>query len=238
MREIGPVTIRTLHTVEEFGEVKAIEDAVWQDGESTPASLLKVFADHGGLVLGAYAPGGMAVGMAVAFPGRHEGVWYLHSHMMAILPAYRSAGIGRLLKERQVAWAREHGCAYVGWTFDPMQARNAVFNLRDLHARVMAFEPDYYGVLGDVLNGSFPSHRFFVTAGDGSPVRDWRRARRLLPIPADIAALRREDPVRARQWADAYARLFARWNPQGCVVLGLARSPAGHLCYVIGEAQP
>ncbi|MCY0908681.1 MAG: GNAT family N-acetyltransferase [Sulfobacillus thermotolerans] len=233
MKDRESPEIRVLHTLHEFAAVKRIEDAVWQEGEGTPAALLKVFADHGGLILGAFVKEEM-VGMAVAMPARMGDHWYLHSHMMAIMPGYRSLGLGSHLKQEQVRWAKTYGYEFVGWTFDPLQVRNAIFNLRVLKAHVLDFAPNYYGTMGDTLNGNFPSHRFFAVSEDLEGIS--QKPQGLLPIPQDITALRREHPAQAQKWADRYARFFA--SPTRRRIVGLVRSPLGRWCYAWTEARP
>ncbi len=237
----GSVAIKELSTVQELAAVRALEEAVWQGGEGTPAALLKVFADHGGLVVGAVTEdSGALLGMAAGFPGRFRDHWYLHSHMMAISPPCRSQGLGRRLKAFQVQWVRAHHMDFVGWTFDPLQLGNALFNLRVLRARVELFQPNYYGVLGDSLNGAAPTHRFFVSLGSnpGGSAQGWRGAQGLLAIPRNIMQLRREDPGQAIIVADVFVRRYQRFTELGCEVLGVARTPAGRWCYVMGNRGP
>lgn len=227
-----PVTIRPLQTNDELQQVQHIEESVWHHAHSTPVSLLRVFADHGGLILGAYDEGHNMIAMSVAFPGQYHGLWYLHSHMMAVLPAYRSQGIGRQMKSYQLNWALDHGYEFVGWTFDPLQRRNAQLNLGILKAHVLEFYPNYYGVLNDAINGAWPTHRFFVGLHPNWPAMSKKTAKKLIPIPENIAVLRQQDPDKAMWWAEYYVSQFSQ---DGYSVLGLARSPQGRLCYVCGD---
>ncbi len=223
--------IRPVHTHQELQEVHDLEQAVWQ-GQTVPTSLLKVFVDHGGLILGAYEGNGRMVAMAVALAARYQGLWYLHSHMTAVLPAYQQRGIGRQLKQYQVEWALRNGYEFVGWTFDPLQKANAYFNLTVLKARVLAFLPNYYGSLDDRINGSGPTHRFFVGVNPQWPSCQMSCTRTLVPLPEDISHLRQKDPVRAERWSRYYAIRFSAAN---WAVLGLAFSPKRRLSYILGQ---
>ncbi len=225
------VTIRPLCIHEELQQVSQIDQRMWPGGDAIPVSLLRVFGDHGGLILGAFDEGAM-VAMAVAFPARYEETEYLHSHMMAVLPSHQSQGIGRLMKAYQVRWALAQGYGFVGWTFDPLQMRNARFNLGILKARVLAFYANYYGSLGDAINGALPTHRFFVGLNPKWQSQAMRRPRKLVPIPPDILLWRQQDPIRAAWWSDYYLAQFADCRYP---VLGIARLPRGRLCYVCGD---
>jgi predicted GNAT superfamily acetyltransferase len=46
------------------------------------------------------------------------------------------------------------------WTFDPLQTRNARFNLRKLGAVCNTYYPNLYGTMRDGLNQGLPSDRF------------------------------------------------------------------------------
>ncbi len=222
--------IRPVYSHWELQQVHDVEQAVWQ-AHTTPISLLRVFADHGGLILGAYNESERMVGMSAAFAARYQGLWYLHSHMMAVLPSYRLRGIGRELKQYQINWALQNGYDFVGWTFDPLQKANAHFNLTIFKAHVLAFLPNYYGSLHDTINHESPTHRFFVGFSPQWPSCRISRARELVPLPEDISRLREKEPAEALKWAQYYAARFTR---ESFSVLGLAFSPGRRLCYIVG----
>jgi predicted GNAT superfamily acetyltransferase len=48
------------------------------------------------------------------------------------------------------------------WTFDPLQSRNAYFNLHKLGARAERYLVDYYGRMEDELNRGLPTDRLEV----------------------------------------------------------------------------
>jgi len=68
-------------------------------------------------------------------------------------------GIGRALKLRQREWALERGFTQMTWTFDPLVARNARFNLARLGAVAAEYEVAFYGRMSDDLNGDDESDR-------------------------------------------------------------------------------
>jgi predicted GNAT superfamily acetyltransferase len=106
------------------------------------------------------------IGFAYGFPSRQafDGLepHGLHSHMLAVLPDYRRAGIGKQLKWFQRNWALAHGFAWITWTFDPLQAKNARLNLETLGATAVGYRIDAYGRMGGTLNAELPTDRLLA----------------------------------------------------------------------------
>ena len=73
-----------------------------------------------------------------------------------------AAGIGTALKLHQRAWCAERDIGVVAWTYDPLIARNAWFNLGRLGAHVEAYLVDFYGPMDDGLNAGEESDRLLV----------------------------------------------------------------------------
>src|SRR5208283_845949 len=84
---------------------------------------------------------------------------YLHSHMLGVLPEYRDAGIGRTLKLTQRDEARARGIDLIEWTFDPLEIKNAFFNIERLGAIVRRFVLNQYGTTSSPLNAGLPTDR-------------------------------------------------------------------------------
>jgi predicted GNAT superfamily acetyltransferase len=155
-----PVTIRHCHRVEEFEQMVELEFAVWGFGERdvVPSQMYVVAAKIGGQVLGAFVDERM-IGFALAYPGIREGRPYLHSHMAAVLPEYRDLGIGRQLKLTQREDALARGIPLIEWTFDPLQTRNAYFNICRLGVVVRRYLVDVYGSTSSPLHAGLPTDR-------------------------------------------------------------------------------
>ncbi len=152
---IAPVT-----ELADLARCVEIQLAVWgySDGDVVPARVFVVARAIGGQVIGAWA-GRELVGFAMALPGYRDGRAYLHSHMLAVLPEYRNAGLGRRLKlaQRQDALAR--GIERMEWTFDPLEIKNAHLNIARLGAIARRYLPDFYGHSTSVLQGGLPTDR-------------------------------------------------------------------------------
>ena len=68
-----------------------------------------------------------------------------YSHMMAVDGAFQNQGVGAKLKWRQRERAIHEGRSFIKWTWDPMQARNAHFNLNRLGVTVSDYAANFYG---------------------------------------------------------------------------------------------
>ncbi len=165
------ITIRPLQSTREFRACEGLQQRVWQVEpiETVPSDLLITAQRHGGLVLGAFADEEL-VGLLFGFPGRVAPdnpaaagpTWQHCSHLLAVLPEWQGRGIGYRLKLAQREWALGQGYDLVTWTYDPLQAANAVLNLGKLGAVCRCYLPDAYGPMADALNAGMPSDRFEV----------------------------------------------------------------------------
>ncbi|MET8153534.1 GNAT family N-acetyltransferase [Actinoplanes sp. NPDC005259] len=199
---------------------------IWQgdaEGPLLTTELLRALAKSGNYVAGAY-DGATPVGAAVAFfsaPANRE----LHSHITGVGPAGAGRGVGYALKLHQRAWALRQGATVISWTFDPLVARNAYFNLAKLGAVPAEYLPNFYGAMHDRINGDDDSDRLLVywdllaPAGrpcharpdtatvalrrgpDGGPLPGSLHGQTVLvAVPEDVEALRRAAADVAGRW--------------------------------------
>jgi predicted GNAT superfamily acetyltransferase len=157
------IDIRALTTHEQFERCVAMQIEVWgyNDGDVIPRRVFVVAQRIGGQVLGAF-DGDTMVGFAMSLPGYRDGRSYLHSHMLAVLPQYRNAGIGRRLKLAQRDDAIARGFDLMEWTFDPLEIKNAHLNIVRLGAIVRRYQPDFYGPSTSPLQGGLPTDRLYA----------------------------------------------------------------------------
>ena len=153
-------TIRPCCTIEEFEEMVELEIHVWGfvERDVVPSQMYVVASKVGGQVLGAFVGEKMA-GFILAYPGIRDGRPYLHSHMAAVLPEFRDLGIGRRLKLAQREDALARGIPLIEWTFDPLQTKNAHFNLCRLGAVARRYLTDVYGSTSSPLHAGLPTDR-------------------------------------------------------------------------------
>jgi predicted GNAT superfamily acetyltransferase len=237
------IQVRRLATIEEFSEALQLQQCVWgfADADLVPLPVFVVASHTGGQVLGAFD--GRMVGFCLAFTGLKAGGPFLHSHMLAVLPEYRNAGVGRLLKLEQRSDALARGLDLMEWTFDPLQIKNAYFNIARLGAIVRRYLENEYGNTSSPLDGGLPTDRcvaewwmasprveaiLSATAPSRSSVADSRWSRlgieERIILPADMDRIRREDPERARDIQRSTAARFQSSFNQGLAVIGFERS--------------
>jgi predicted GNAT superfamily acetyltransferase len=230
------VEVRQLFQLSEFEEVLRLQQAIWgfADIELLPLRFLVVVSKVGGHVFGAY-DGDMMVGFCFAIPGiKPGGRPYLHSHMLGVLPAYQNAGAGRSLKLKQREEALARGIELIEWPFDPLELKNAFFNIERLGAIVRRYHENQYGITFSPLHGGLPTDRCYAewwidtprVRGilDGAPLA--AACAMKIGYPADIARIRAEDPRRARRIQKENGEKFRRAFEQGLAVTRFARGEA------------
>jgi predicted GNAT superfamily acetyltransferase len=140
------VEVRQCSRIEEFDACVALQREAFglPDIELTPRRHLIVTHNAGGWVLGAFAKGRL-VGFVLHVPAFLNGVRAGYSHMMAVAQDMQNFGIGATLKWAQRSRALAEGVRFIKWTWDPMQARNAHFNLNRLGVIVRSYGENFYG---------------------------------------------------------------------------------------------
>jgi predicted GNAT superfamily acetyltransferase len=140
------ITIRDLVLTEEVYQVEELEKEVWgiSDRDVTPLTQLVAAREAGGILIGAF-DGAVLAGFAYGFIGYEQGEMTLHSHMLAVKPAYRNRNLGYRLKLVQRDQALERGIKRMTWTFDPLQSLNAHFNFSKLGVVSDQYKINFYG---------------------------------------------------------------------------------------------
>jgi predicted GNAT superfamily acetyltransferase len=189
-----------VRTHDEFAACEAMSRDIWGAAERNvvPRELLLTMQHNGGLVHGAFLPGGQLVGFCFAFLGQRDGQLRLCSHQLGVLTEHRGSGIGIALKQAQRYDALRLGYELVTWTFDPLEARNAYINLHRLGCIARLYDRDHYGAMEDDLNRGLPSDRFEA---------EWWLDRTTPVTPVEPAVLLRVgaggEPVREQPNLDA-----------------------------------
>ena len=220
----GDHQVRTLHTRDEMVSLLQVADAVWGPpaGSMVNPDFLMALAHTGGYVAGLFdlsrgVGHGVMVGCSFGMLGRFRGDLVLHSHITGVVNTLQHRGLGRRLKQHQRSWARDNDLSAITWTFDPLVRRNGWFNLHCLGATAEEYHVDFYGPLGDAINGTDESDRL-LAHWDISSTRAHRAAEASLPTsepqpgdvlvatPADIVDIRRHTPDIARHWRTTMRR--------------------------------
>ncbi len=150
-----------LQDIAQLRQCLEIQKLTWgfADKDVLPLRALVVCAKIGGQVIGAVDPNGRVLGFLNAFPGYRDGQVYLHSHMMGVHPDCQNRGIGKQLKLVQREDALDRGIGLIEWTFDPLEIRNARFNIERLGAICRKYLVNAYGVTSSRLHGGLPTDR-------------------------------------------------------------------------------
>jgi predicted GNAT superfamily acetyltransferase len=203
------IQIRALEDAQEMGVCVDLQQRIWGYAplDTVPDQIFIVAKKTGGQVLTAY-DGDVPVGFALAFAATREGLTYLHSHMVGVVEEYQNRGVGRLLKLAQREDALERGINLIEWTFDPLQLKNAHFNIERLGAIVRHYIPNLYGRTSSPLHAGLPTDRLVaewwvgsqrvedVLAGKSHQVSS-HCAR--IAIPAGIRQICRDEPQSAEK---------------------------------------
>ena len=153
-------SIRELHSMQDLLETVELQKDVWGmlDHECTSPHTMKAATVAGGSVLAAEV-GGRKIGFCFGIAAKRDEEIWLWSHMTAVHPEFQSHGIGFALKQAQREWSLANGYRVMAWTFDPMQAGNANFNMNRLGAVARRYYVNHYGAMQDDLNAGLASDR-------------------------------------------------------------------------------
>jgi predicted GNAT superfamily acetyltransferase len=159
----GEIVVRCCEGLDEFRACVALQKEIWNEAdlEIVPDTIFVVALHTGGQILGAF-DGERLIGFTLSMPGLRNGAPYLHSHMTGVRAEYRDRGAGRMLKLLQRDEALSRDIRLIEWTFDPLEMRNAHFNLNRLGAIARRYEPNLYGVTSSPLHRGLATDRLVV----------------------------------------------------------------------------
>ena len=246
------VTIRECVTTDDFQQCIELERAVWQDDDIDimPIRLYMISKNCNAPTIGAFAASGRLVGFvhtSIALLNKEK---VYHSHMAAVVEELRHKDIGFRLKLAQ----RDHAVAadvpLIIWTFDPLQSRNAHFNINKLGAIIRSYKINYYGEgISSVFDSNVPSDRIIAEWWVRSPhvqeVLAGNRPRNLdsaatVEIPDSIDEVRRSSVDSHLEWRQRVRDEFLRELGNGNIVRGFRRQVESRMSYYLfdkDEAQ-
>jgi predicted GNAT superfamily acetyltransferase len=238
-QDAARISLSPLASLAEFREALKLQREIWgfEDIELLPLRLFVVARKVGGQVIGAFDDSAVErpmIGFLLAIPGLNQDGVYLHSHMMGVQARYRDLGVGRRLKLAQREEALRRGVRLIEWTFDPLETKNAFFNIERLGAIVRRFVLNQYGTTSSPLHGGLPTDRCVaewfldsarvrgVVAGGPAPHGEILAR---VGVPHDIAEIRRHDLRRALDIQRGVSSGMLENLSRGLAVTGLELTP-------------
>ncbi len=242
-RDSEEIAVRECTTVEEFDECVRLQREAFglPDLELSPRRHLIVVRGAGGWTLGAFA-GTRLVGFVLTQVAARGRELYGYSHMMAVAKDYQNRGVGARLKWAQRERAMSEGWRFVKWTWDPVQSRNAHFNLNRLGVTVRSYAVNFYGTDYSTATGEFgktlgldsdrlvaewalDSPRVEALARGDAP-EPLGRPEAAVEIPPHWGALLKEDPHEARRELLRVREEFQHAIADGLVCTSFERDPS------------
>ena len=234
---MAEIIIRECTTIEEFDTCIDLQREAFglPNLEISPRRHFIVSRQAGGWTLGAFA-GDRMVGfvhhLAAVRPNNEV---FGYSHVMAVARDYQNQGVGARLKWAQRAKAMSEGREFIKWTWDPMQSRNAHFNLNRLGVSVHTYAENFYGVDYDLpAEHGLPSDRLFASWDLNSPrVSELGAGRthtidahpvKKIAIPTNWSTVVKENADAARDWQIRVRTEFQNAFAEQLVCAGLERS--------------
>jgi predicted GNAT superfamily acetyltransferase len=239
------IDIRPLAEREDLKSAVRLQRQIWgfEDVDLIPLRLFVVASKIGGQVYGAF-DGAQLIGFCMAIPGlKPGGKTYLHSHMLGVLAPYRNTGVGRNLKLTQRDDALARGIDLIEWTFDPLEIKNAFFNMERLGAIVRRYVPNQYGTTSSPLHGGLPTDRciaeWWLSSDRVKTVLEGKRFEtnpvdERIAIPSDIATIRANEPACARDIQQKACEQFRVAFDRGLAVIGFEKTERAGT-YLIGK---
>ena len=233
--ETNDIEIRQLAELDEFAEVVRLQREIWgfKDIDLLPMRLFVVAGKIGGQVLGAFDRRKM-VGFSLCIPGlKLDGRQFFHSQMLGVLPSYRNTGLGRRMKLAQRDYALARGLDLIEWTFDPLELKNAFFNIERLGAIARRYVYNQYGFTSSHLHGGLPTDRLVAEWWIRSPrveaALDQRAVERppikaQIEAPVNISSLVKENAAGAASLQAHMGEQFERHFRAGLAVVGVQKN--------------
>jgi len=217
-------------------------------------SVLGIIPGVGGLVVGGFVDD-ILQACLISFPGYSKsGVRTHWSSRLAVRPEYRDSGLGHDMKRYQRLACKEMKVEDIYWTYDPLESRNAHFNINKLGAEIESYRRDAYGLSGSPLHHGLGTDRFVVRWSVAAPCKPMTFELSEIPlfsadlkskadqlckimIPENIQNIKEQTPDVAAEHRTRTRQLFETAISQGFKVIGFQRDASQHLSYYILKEQ-
>lgn len=228
------IVVRECTSIEDFQQCIELERTVWNDADIgiMPIRLYMISKACNAPTIGAFESGKL-VGFVHTMIALMDGQVIYHSHLAAVLQGWRHKDIGYKMKLAQRDHAMKVGVPLIIWTFDPLQSRNAHFNLNKLGAIIRRYAVNYYGEgLSTVFDSNVPSDRVFAEwwvsspyvasaiAGTHQAPQDKSQS---VSIPEDIESVRAASLEEHKRWRAQVREEFQAKLAAGLIARGFER---------------
>ena len=237
------IVVRKCTTLPEFEACVALQKEVWgeEDLEIEPVTGFVVASETGGQVIGAF-DGSRLVGYTLGLVAYRDNVIYIHSHHTGVHRDYRDRGVGRKLKLFQREEALSRDIRFVQWTFDPLELRNAHFNLNRLGAISRQFKSNLYGITSSPLHRGLATDRLLVEwhldskraiaaindlVTQPSAVESGYSQGAQIELPAELEQWTQSDLPAVRKVQDRIRKEFMDCFNRGYAAVGTRKTPTG-----------
>ena len=247
--------IRPLVGAADIAACEQLQKETWGDGPHAGLishSVLGVIPSVGGLVVGGFVDDVLQACL-ISLPGFSKAAQPLQwSSRLAVTKGYRDSGLGYEMKCHQRMASRQMHVTDIYWTYDPLESRNAHFNLNKLGVAIEAYKRDVYGLSGSPLHQGIGTDRFLVrwsVAEPRKPVgvdllktpfflgeRVSGMTHYKVMIPDNIQRMKDLQPEEAVAHRQRTRALFEAAFAAGLSVVGFQRDAAvGSAYYILGE---
>jgi len=232
----GEISIRECVSIDDFQQCMELERAVFDDADIDimPVRLYMISKNCNAPTFGAFTETGRLIGFVHTSLALIDGHIMYHSHLAGVVEAMRHKDIGYRLKLAQRDHAIAAGVPLIFWTFDPLQSRNAHFNINKLGAIIRSYKINYYGEgVSSLFESHLPSDRVIaewwirsphvesVLAGNPPRVEEPTTT---VEIPDEINAVRATSLDEHRTWRLRVREHFMQALAQGSIVRGFVRN--------------
>jgi len=232
--------------LEDFQSCVELQREIWgeADLEIEPTTMFVVASLTGGQILGAFDDGKL-VGYTLAVVGVRKGAPYLHSHQTGVHAKYRDLGVGRMLKVFQREEALSRGIRRIEWTFDPLELKNAHFNLNRLGAICRQYIPNLYGITTSPLHRGLATDRLVaewyldserVADAIGGKSRESGDASTVIELPAALDEWKHRDCAKLKSVQEHIRKEFTERFAGGYAAVAVQKRSSG-TAYVLARGS-
>jgi len=237
------IVVRKICALKEYHACVELQREIWGEAELEiePVTMFVVASITGGQVLGAFDAEKL-VGYTLAVVGWRQNALYLHSHQTGVSAAYRDRGVGRMLKLFQRDEALGRGIRLVEWTFDPLELKNAHFNLNRLGAICRRYIPNLYGVTTSPLHRGIATDRLLAEWRLDSPrvvaaIQDLApsvaEAPAAIEVPKELEEWKHSDAKRVEAVQTRVREEFTKWFAREYAAVAVRRNKNAGPAYLL-----